>query len=139
MGAGAGRGSGRWGVGRGGEWGLEEVEERAIGQRKVGEGLWHRGRTRLLTSSTLPHVRVGSCGQDRCVSRTELVTCMGAVRVGKPWQRAREGAKKALNMIIMGKSGEELDGGRVGSGDEKKWGPREDTVLSRTIRGRSGR
>ena len=125
MGGGAGRewGSGRGGMGRGGEWGLEEVEERAIGQRKVGEGLWHRGRTRLLTSSTLPHVRVGSCGQDRCVSRTELVTCMGAVRVGKPWQRAREGAKKALNMIIMGKSGEGLEGGGLEAGRRRSGVP----------------
>ena len=57
------------------------------------------------------------------MSRTELVTCIGAVRVGKPWQRAREGAKKALNMIIMGQSGEGLEGGGLEAGRRRSGVP----------------
>lgn len=42
---------------------------------------------------------------------------------GKTRQRAREGAKKALNMIIMGKSGEGLEGGGLEAGRRRSGVP----------------
>lgn len=49
------------------------------------------------------------------------------------------GGQESSEYDYYGKKWRRIGGGRVGSGEEKKWGPREDTVLSRTIRGRSGR